>query len=144
MAGTEGRFGEQLRTERERLGISLETLCAQTKVQRRHLAALEESNFAALPGGVIRKGIVRAYLHSAGLAEDEWLPRFEQSLYTYGLTHGDTMPATGAWETFAENVRRNRAGARESNPLRWLGVALLVVALAVAAWAVWRYLLVRP
>jgi cytoskeletal protein RodZ len=132
-------FGEGLRVERERRGLTLETLCAATKVQQRHLEALERENFSALPGGVFRRGIVRAYLAATGLAENEWMPRFERSLHEQG---GEAPTGEEAWATFAENVKRNRAPiAGSSIWMRWLGVAALLLFVLAAAWAVWHYLL---
>ena len=133
-------FGEDLRAERERRGLSLETLCVQTKVQARHLEALEHGDYGALPGGVFRKGIVRAYLAATGLEEQAWMPRFEQSQEEYARATG-TTPAPEAWVAFAENVRRNRVGAGRRNGVRWAGVAALLLVLLAAAWAVWHYLL---
>ena len=135
-------FGDELRLEREGRGLSLESLADQTRVQQRYLAALEQGNYTMLPGGVFRKGIVRAYLTAAGLPEDDWLPRFQQSLEEHAHTHGlEAASGTEAWATFAENVRRNRVGARRHHSLRWVGVLMLLLLLAASAWATWYYLL---
>ena len=135
-------FGQELREERERRGLSLETLCAQTRVQQRYLTALEHEDYAILPGGVFRKGIVRAYLTAAGLAEADWMPRFQQSFDTHARLSGlPSEPASDAWVAFAENVRRNRVGVGRRNSVRWLGVLLLFLVLAAAAWAAWHFIL---
>ncbi|MGB7134873.1 MAG: helix-turn-helix transcriptional regulator [Acidobacteriaceae bacterium] len=62
-----GRFGEELRKERESRGVALQTISEKTKVIVRYLTALEEDNFAALPGGILSKGIVRGYVRTVGL-----------------------------------------------------------------------------
>ena len=67
MASLGAEFGERLRAERERIGITLETMSAQTKVNLRHLEALERGDYRVLPGGVFRRGFVRAYLKAVGL-----------------------------------------------------------------------------
>ncbi len=140
MATSGAIFGQELREERERRGVSLETLCAQTRVQPRYLAALEEGDYAALPGGIFRKGIVRAYLVAAGLPETEWMPRFQQS-FDQHARELDLEPEQGseAWAAFAENVRRNRIGTGRSHSLRWVGVLVLLMLLAAAGWAVWHF-----
>ena len=135
-------FGEELRSERERRGLTLETLCAQTRVQQKYLEALEQDDFSALPGGVFRKGIVRAYLTATGLEEADWMPRFEQSFEADARSRG-VDPEPKEWAAFAENVRRNRVGAGRRNSFRWLGVLVLFLVLAAAAWAAWHFV-VKP
>jgi len=131
------RFGDELRMERERRQITLETICAVTKVSVRHLEALEAGNYTDLPGGVFRKGIVRSYLSVVGLEETGWLERFDTTLRASG---GDADEA--GWTEFAENVRRNRSGRAGSRvDSRWLGVAVMIAALVVLGWSVWRFVL---
>lgn len=138
MTGTGAEFGGALRLERQRRGLTLEDLCDGTKIQLRHLEALESGELTALPGGVFRRGIVRAYLKMVGLEEAVWLSRFEAS--SAGLK---TVDEQEAWATFAANVKRRRAVPTRSSTGRWLGVLLLLLVVAAAGWAVWRFAL-RP
>jgi cytoskeletal protein RodZ len=131
------RFCDELRWERERRQISIEAICAATKVSTRHLQALEAGEYAALPGGVFRKGIVRSYLAVLGLDEVSWLERFEASLRESGAATD-----TEDWAEFAENVRRNRVGTESGTTgLRWMGVVMMVGSLVAAGWVVWRFAL---
>ena len=128
--------------ERERRGLSLETLCVETKVQQRHFEALEGEDYRALPGGVFRRGIVRAYLTAMGLEEQEWMQRFQESYEEQARAMGeDPEPDGEAWASFAENVRKNRIGSGRRNGARWLGILGLLIVLLAAAWAVWHFLL---
>ncbi len=131
------QFGKELRAERERRQVTLETICAVTKVSVRHLQALEAGDYAELPGGVFRKGIVRSYLTAVGLEEESWLQRFDATLRDCGVAGGEEQ-----WAEFAENVRRNRVGSERSGmDSRWIGVAVMVGALVVLGWGVWKYVL---
>jgi cytoskeletal protein RodZ len=104
-------FGQELRAERERRGVSVERLCAETKVNARHFVALEVGDYLTLPGGVFRRGIVRAYLQALGLDEEEWLPRFQASIDAYaGSSKTGLETNADAWVEFAENVRKSRPG----------------------------------
>jgi cytoskeleton protein RodZ len=135
-------FGEELKSERELRGVSLEKLCAETKVKPGHFEALEQEDYRALPGGVIRRGIVRAYLSALGLEEGTWMPRFDASYADHVGRFGvGNEPDDEAWEQFANNVRRGRQRKKESQRLRWLGVLLLLLAIAGGAWALWFYIL---
>ena len=135
-------FGEALKRQREHLGRTIEALSAETRVNARHFAALEAEDYQHLPGGVFRRGILRAYLSALGLDEAEWMPRFEASCADYARRTGQTLePEPEAWVAFAENVKRNRTGGPPGTPVRWLGVAVLLLLVLVAAWATWHYLL---
>jgi cytoskeleton protein RodZ len=141
MAESGAIFGAELRSERERRGISLEKMCAETKLNPRYLSALEQGDFKALPGGVFRRGVVRAYLSAVGLAEHIWMPRFDSTYATFAGTNRDSLEKDDSWVTFAVNVKRNRGVRQSRNLKRWLGVLALFLILVGAGWAVWHYLL---
>jgi len=128
------RFCDELRVEREQRAVSIETICAVTKVSMRHLQALEAGEYDELPGGVFRKGILRSYLGVLGLEEAPWLERFEASL---ALSGEKTTTTAAEWAQFAENVRRTRAQSRVLTGKRWLGVAGMFALLALFGWLVW-------
>jgi cytoskeleton protein RodZ len=131
------RFCDELRWERERRKVSIEKISQETKVASRHLQALEAGEYASLPGGVFRKGIVRSYLAALGLDEVSWIERFEASLHESGAANTDARD----WAEFAENVRRNRVGKESTTNLRWVGVGMMVVSLAALGWSVWKFAL---
>ncbi|WP_158791038.1 RodZ family helix-turn-helix domain-containing protein [Granulicella sp. L60] len=128
------RFCDELRWERERRQVSIDTICEETKVSSRHLLALEAGEYDALPGGVFRKGIVRSYLAALDLDEATWIERFEASL----REHGSAATSGEDWAEFAENVRRNRAASESGTGLRWAGVAMMLASLAALGWGVWH------
>ncbi len=69
-------LGEFFQRAREQQGLSLAQIASQTRIQERHLQALEEEDFASLPAKVFTKGFVRSYARSLGLDEDEALQLF--------------------------------------------------------------------
>jgi cytoskeleton protein RodZ len=131
------RFGDELRSEREQKRVTLETICAVTKVSVRHLEALEGGNYGELPGGVFRKGILRSYLGAVGLEESPWMERFETAL----LESGTVQAESNDWVEFAENVRRNRGGVEAGTAPRWIGVAAMMGTLVMFGWGVWKFVL---
>ncbi len=80
-------FGETLRQARAHKGVTLREAEQATRINRHHLAALEEENFDALPPLIYQRGIVRNYASWLGLDPSKLLSMFEES-------HGIT--ATGA------------------------------------------------
>jgi cytoskeletal protein RodZ len=132
-----GQFGHELRREREARGIALDSITSVTKISERHLVALEEERFDALPGGVLSKGIVRGYVRAVGLDEDAWISRYLSAYHQSGQIKDDDV----AWMEFAENVGRARKGedAKPAQGMRWFGVAVLLSLLALFCWYVARF-----
>ena len=129
------RVGRDLRQERERRGLTVEEVAKATRFSVRHLQSLEADLFDELPGGVLRKGLVRSYCRHLDLDDEAWMERFA---------------ASGAFEQnepdlaqFAENVHRARLESMPPVRRRWWGVVGMVVALLALAYAAWHYV-VRP
>jgi cytoskeleton protein RodZ len=131
-------FGETLRKEREARGVALDTITKATKISNRHLLALEQDQFQALPGGVFNKGIVRGYARVVGLNEEEWVERYLSAYKSSGVAPDDEA----SWVQFAENASKGRESYRGRRPdmrLRWAGVCVLLLLLAILSWFVWGY-----
>jgi cytoskeleton protein RodZ len=82
-----GHFGSELRRERERRGISLEAMCALTKLSPRQLLDLEAENYAELPS-----------YRASGLAsadEIDWAS-FAENVRN-GRAGGQTTASRGKW-----------------------------------------------
>jgi transcriptional regulator with XRE-family HTH domain len=74
-----GDFGAWLRDERERAGVSLEAIAAQTKVARSLLEALERNDVSRWPAGIFRRSFVRSYAKLVGLDPDQTVALFLQA-----------------------------------------------------------------
>lgn len=59
--------GERLRSAREEKGLSLEDVATRTRIPLRHLAAIEEERWDALPSITYSVGFARAYANAVGL-----------------------------------------------------------------------------
>lgn len=132
-----GQFGQDLRGEREARGIALDNISGVTKISGRHLLALEQENFAALPGGVLNKGIVRGYARACGMDEDAWVDRYLSAYRQSGQLKDDDQD----WIEFAENVGKARKAddGEPDNRLRWAGVSVMLLILLFFSWYVWAY-----
>jgi cytoskeleton protein RodZ len=63
--------GSRLRRAREEAGLSLAQVAAETRIGERQLKAIEESNYAGLPGRTYAIGFSRTYARMLGLNELE-------------------------------------------------------------------------
>jgi len=69
-------FGPRLRRERERRGISLETIATRTNVSVELWIGLECNDFSKWPGGLFARAFVRDYAKIIGVDPDEAIEDF--------------------------------------------------------------------
>jgi cytoskeleton protein RodZ len=110
-----GSFGELLKREREMREITLNELTVATRVAPKFLEALENEEWARLPGGVFNRGFVRAIARYLGLSEEHFLAE-------YDLAHSELAPPPPP------------APNPIPSPSRWIVAAgLLVILFTIAA-----------
>ena len=59
--------GERLRAAREKSGLSLEDIAAQTRIPQRHLESIETADWDKLPAPTYTIGFAKSYASSVGL-----------------------------------------------------------------------------
>jgi len=69
-------FGDRLRRQRERRGVTLAAIAASTKVSASLFAALEKGDCSRWPGGVYSRAYIRAYAEAIGIDPDEAVDDF--------------------------------------------------------------------
>jgi transcriptional regulator with XRE-family HTH domain len=69
-------FGPRLRSERERRGISLDTIALVTNVSIELWQGLERNDFSRWPTGIFARAFVRDYAKGLGLDADEVVDEF--------------------------------------------------------------------
>jgi cytoskeletal protein RodZ len=74
-------LGERLRAARERRGLTVSDVADITKIPSHTVRAIEREEFGHLPGGIYRRGYVRAFAAAVGLDSAEccreYVARFE-------------------------------------------------------------------
>lgn len=119
-------FGEYLKQARKKKRLSLEQIASKTRIQERHLQALESEDFADLPAKVFAKGFVRSYAKALGLDEEEALQCF---LETSGTFYDQSQP-----EQPQPHVQvKLEAASRQSINWNFVVAALVII----AAGAIW-------
>ncbi len=76
MNGEREQFGPGLRSQRERQGITLESISENTKIKRSLLAGLERNDVSQWPHGIFRRAYVRDYAGAIGLDPEPVLAKF--------------------------------------------------------------------
>ena len=71
------RLGEQLRQQRERMGLTLEQAAEDTRIREKFLVALENGDYQSLPGAVYTTGFLRNYAEYLNLDAGEQVALFQ-------------------------------------------------------------------
>jgi cytoskeletal protein RodZ len=122
-------FGEHLRRAREERKITLQEICATTKISSRMLQALEDERFDLLPGGIFNKGFVRAYARCVGLNEERTVAEYLAAAKVAG-------PDTDM-QALSSQVSSAREVPNEPWPISaagLMGILAVLVALVVGGW----------
>ncbi|WP_224362016.1 helix-turn-helix domain-containing protein [Hyalangium versicolor] len=109
-------FGKYLSQQRELRGMSREDISRATKIPPSLVTALEEGQFERLPARIFVLNYIRAYAHVIGMAPEEAVLRYEE------VDKATPAPTPAA----LERERRRRA---------WVGLAMMLVVLAIGVYA---------
>ncbi len=110
-----GNFGERLKRERELREVSMEELTKATRISARFVEALENEDWAKLPGGVFGHGFVRTIARYLGLNEEALLGEYDSAR----AEHSPPPPT--------------RPEERIPSPPKWLPAAAVLVVLLLVA-----------
>ena len=113
-------FGPRLRAERERRGISIETIASVTKVGGDLWDGLERNDFSRWPSGIFARAFVRDYARAIGLDADEVVDEFCR-LFPLGDRRGSRLiqaqaQLIGHHLAYAESGGIPVEGDRQSTP----------------------------
>jgi transcriptional regulator with XRE-family HTH domain len=106
-----GNFGERLKRERELREVSMDELTKATRISTRFVEALENEDWAKLPGGVFGHGFVRTIARYLGLNEEALLGEYDSA-------RAEHSP-----------VAAPKPEERIPSPPKWLPVAAVLVVL---------------
>ena len=87
--------GEQLRAAREAKGLTLEEIASQTRIPRRHLESLEESDWSKLPAPTYTIGFAKSFATAVGIDRTEIGDKLRDEM---GGTRPEYSPASEVFE----------------------------------------------
>lgn len=87
-------FGPSLKAERDRRGITLQTIADSTKVSVSLLAALERNDLSRWPKGIFRRAFVREYATALGLLPDPIVAEFVRLFPDGSCPEATAVPST--------------------------------------------------
>jgi len=97
-----GNFGERLKREREVREVSMDELTKATRISTRFVEALENEDWAKLPGGIFGHGFVRTIARYLGLNEEALLGEYDMARAEHSAAappkkQEDRIPAPPKW-----------------------------------------------
>lgn len=116
-----GTLGKYLSSARVAKGLDLHDASRQTRISIQYLKALEEEDFAKLPGSVFVKGFLKNYGKFLGLPETEVLQRYNEVM-TGAVA---VVPHVHPVEQKAVPQEQKRTSRVPLEPLLW-GAAIIV------------------
>lgn len=73
-------LGQKLKEARGTKGLSIDQLHEITKIQKRHLVAIEEGNYDVLPGAFYARAFIKQYADAVGLSGEELLVEYQSTI----------------------------------------------------------------
>lgn len=120
-------LGEKLRQAREERGISIMEVSEQTRISPLYLEAIENDDYAPLPGGIFNKGFVKTFAKYVGVDESEALQDYTRLVTQQSGSEDSTEPQTYKPEVLTDD----RASA--SNLIT---IIFAVVILGLMTWGI--------
>jgi cytoskeleton protein RodZ len=123
--------GARLKAARESAGLSLDQVAQQLKLAPRQVKALEDEDFAQLPGRTFARGFVRNYARLLGLDGEDLLALLPNA------TRAPALEAPALQSTGAMIAELPTAGTAKPNFSRWVIPIVLVASIVAAAAYEW-------
>ncbi|HDR8181462.1 TPA: DUF4115 domain-containing protein [Bacillus thuringiensis] len=129
-------LGQKLKEARGTKGLSIDQLHEITKIQKRHLIAIEEGNYDVLPGAFYARAFIKQYADAVGLNGEELLVEYQS---TIPQSEKRDVPQVSTGQKTQETMQKSSSWPIADHMPKAL-VALLVIALGVVIWFVFQAL----
>jgi hypothetical protein len=127
-------LGATLRHGREKEGLTCDDIARATRIPLHLIVAIEQDDWATVPGGIFARGYVRAYAREAGLDGEALVARYQAEHAPPPPAAGIEPEASGAdhrWP-FTGRWPRWTAGRFAWMRLAWPALAVVLLALYLA------------
>nr|WP_153596473.1 helix-turn-helix domain-containing protein [Bacillus thuringiensis] len=129
-------MGQKLKEAREAKGLTIDQLHEITKIQKRHLVAIEEGNYDVLPGAFYARAFIKQYADAVGLHGEELLVEHQS---TIPQSEKREVPQVSTGQKTQETMQKSSSWPVADHMPKIL-VALLVIAVGVVIWFVFQAL----
>ncbi|GLC87326.1 XRE family transcriptional regulator [Lysinibacillus piscis] len=128
-------LGTRLKEARLTRGYSLDDLQEITKIQKRYLVAIEEGNYAIMPGSFYVRAFIKQYADAVGLDAEEILETYKKEL--------PSTPNEQLSQAMTNSPSRRKITKGPSSKMMEampkVIVALFIIVIIVGMWMLWQY-----
>jgi transcriptional regulator with XRE-family HTH domain len=128
-------IGSALREARMRAGLDISAIEERTKIRAKYLRALENEEWAVLPGGTFTKGFLRSYADVLGLDGRALVEEYKQEFEQPSEPEVPLHPGNGAAAS-GRRVRERDPAVPGPGPSRVLVAIVVVVCVIVGLWLI--------
>jgi cytoskeletal protein RodZ len=126
-------LGEELKSRREKLGLTLAQISEVTRIGTRFLRAIETDDFSILPEGIYTRSFIRAYAKHVHMDEEQAMRLYQEQTGTPETPADPVAPIVDEKPfTFKEPVSGFWPAA--------VVAAALALVLSTGAWALFHYM----
>ena len=128
-------FGDRVRRQRERRGVTLEAIAKSTKVSKSLFVALERGDCSRWPGGVYSRAYIRAYAEAIGMDPNEAVEDFSAAFAETASPDATSPAKRPARAASLRLSMEDQPEVRETQLVRRTAFALADLAAAIGlAW----------
>ncbi|MFW2176535.1 MULTISPECIES: RodZ domain-containing protein [unclassified Moraxella] len=120
---TNQSLGQLFKTTRQQKGLSVDDVVAQTFILKRHIEALEDNNYEALPQPTFTKGFASTYGRFLGLDNQQINQLFDAQYPNHLKQKHDVINASPLQQPMGTLSRETRSGIK-INPFIIIGIVL--------------------
>ncbi|MDC2864619.1 helix-turn-helix domain-containing protein [Bacillus sp. BP-3] len=130
-------LGQKLKEARELKGFSIDQLQEITKIQKRYLISIEEGNYSILPGDFYARAFIKQYAEAVGLNGEALLEEYRHEI---PQSISQDVPQFSTGQKAQETVQK-AASSQIADHMPKILITLLVIAVGVAIWFVFQFVL---
>jgi len=130
-------LGQKLKEARELKGLSINQLQEITKIQKRYLVSIEEGDLSVLPGDFYARAFIKQFAEAVGLNGEAVLEEYRHEI---PQSVSKNVPQVATGQKAQETVQR-AASAPITDHMPKILITLLVIAVGVAIWFVFQFIL---
>lgn len=122
------QIGERLKEARLEKGLTLEEIQKKTKIQTRHLQAIEKGDFSLMPGSFYTRAFIKEYALAVGLNPEELFNEFKDEV---------PPPVEESSIQYVQRSRRNSSTKKNSPFVSLLPTIFVFILILGVAFVIW-------